>query len=157
AQAPEARLRILSPSADAVVKGPTWIRIAVEPEGANSTVVFFADGKQACIVTTPPLECYWDAGPSTTEHQIRVVANLTGGGRVVETVRTGVPHDDATGAPLFSAHVDAVQLTVTVIDGGEHFVNGLAQSAFHVREDGAVQSISSFVSSDVPLDLVVAI
>jgi VWFA-related protein len=53
--------------------------------------------------------------------------------------------------------VDAVQLTVTVIDGGEHFVNGLPQSAFHVREDGATQSISSFASADVPLDLVVAI
>jgi len=157
AQAPETRLRILSPAADAVVKGPTWIRVAVEPEGASSTVVFFADGKQTCVVNTPPLECDWDAGPSVMEHQIRVVANLAGGGRIVETVRTGVPRDEATGTPLFSAHVDAVQLTVTVIDGGEHFVNGLPQSAFHVREDGAVQSISSFVSKDVPLDLVVAI
>src|SRR5262245_32406415 len=83
AQAPETRLRILSPAADAVVKGPTWIRVAVEPEGANSTVVFFADGKQTCVVTAPPLECYWDAGPSLMEHQIRVVANLAGGGRIV--------------------------------------------------------------------------
>ena len=57
----------------------------------------------------------------------------------------------------FSSHVDAVQLTVTVVDGGEHFVQGLPQSAFHVREDGTPQSISSFVSEDIPLELVVAI
>ena len=159
AQTPERppQLRILSPAADAVVKGPAWIRVAIEPEGSASTVVFFVDGKQTCVVSAPPLECYWDGGPTPTEHQLRVVANLTGGGRLVETLRTSVPHDEVSGVPIFSSHVDAVQLTVTVIDGGEHFVNGLPQSAFHVREDGAPQSISSFVSADVPLDLVVAI
>jgi Ca-activated chloride channel homolog len=159
AQTPERppQLRIVSPAADAVVKGPALIRVALEPEGSASTVVFFVDGKQACVVSASPLECDWDAGASTAEHQIRVVANLAGGGRLVETLRTSVPHDDVAGVPIFSSHVDAVQLTVTVIDGGEHFVNGLPQSAFHVREDGAPQPISSFVATDVPLDLVVAI
>jgi Ca-activated chloride channel family protein len=76
---------------------------------------------------------------------------------VVDTLRTSVPHDDVAGVPIFSSHVDAVQLTVTVIDGGEHFVQGLKQSAFHVREDGTPQTISSFVSEDIPLELVVAI
>jgi VWFA-related protein len=160
AQTPERppQLRILLPSPDAVVKGPASIRVSLDPEGSASTVVFFVDGKQACVVSAPPLECSWDAGSMATEHQLRVVANLAAGGRVVETLRTSVPHDDvAAGVPIFSSHVDAVQLTVTVVDGGEHFVNGLPQSAFHVREDGTPQSISSFVSADVPLDLVVAI
>jgi hypothetical protein len=151
------QIHILSPSADATVKGPTWIRAAMQPDGAASSVVFFADGKQACSVPSAPFECYWDAGPSTTEHQIRVVANLRAGGRVVDTLRTSVPHDDVAGVPIFSSHVDAVQLTVTVVDGGEHFVQGLPQSAFHVREDGTPQTISSFVSEDIPLELVVAI
>ena len=158
APAPTPQLRILSPAADAVMKGPAWIRASLEPEGSASTVVFFVDGKQSCVVSTPPLECYWDAGPLVAEHQLRVVANLTAGGRLVETLRTGVPHDDVPAdVPIFSSHVDAVQLTVTVTDGGEHFVNALPQSAFHVREDGVPQSISSFASADVPLDLVVAI
>jgi VWFA-related protein len=158
AQTPERppQLRILSPGADAVMKGPALIRVALEPEGSASTVVFFVDGKQACVVSAPPFQCDWDAGPATAEHQIRVVANLTAGGRLVETRRTSIPHDDVAGVPIFSSHVDAVQLTVTVTDG-EHFVNGLPQSAFHLREDGAPQSISSFVAADVPLDLVVAI
>jgi VWFA-related protein len=158
AQAPEPpQLRILSPAPDAVVKGPSWIRVVVEPEGAGSAAVFFVDGRQTCVVAAAPFQCDWDAGPTTTEHQIRVVVNLIGGGRLVQTLRTGVPQNDTADRPLFSAHVDAVQLTVTVVDGGEHFVSGLPQSAFHVREDGTPQAISSFVSESVPLELVVAI
>jgi len=157
AQSQPPQIQILSPSTDATMKGPSWIRVAVQPDGAASSVVFFADGKQVCSVASAPFECYWDAGPSTAEHQIRVVANLVAGGRVVDSLRTSVPHDDVVGVPIFSSHVDAVQLTVTVIDGGEHFVQGLPKSAFHVREDGTPQAISNFVSEDIPLELVVAI
>ena len=36
----------------------------------------------------PPFECSWEAGPSVLAHQVRVVADLVAGGRVIKTVRT---------------------------------------------------------------------
>ena len=75
-----------------------------------------------------PFECDWDAGRTITEHQIRVVATLTAGGRVVQTVRTkGVVFND-------NEDVDAVQVTVTVMDGPNRYVRGLPMSAFRVFE-----------------------
>ena len=56
--------------------------------GAATSVVFFVDGRQVCAVSQPPFECEWDAGSGVAEHQVRAVANLAGGGRLVQTVRT---------------------------------------------------------------------
>ena len=148
---PQARVQVLSPGEDAYISGPTLLRARVEPDGAASTVVFFVDGRQVCSVAKPPFECDWDAGDVILEHQVRVVANLFAGGRVVQTVRTkGVGYVEAV-------DVDAVQVTVTVMDGNGHFIRGLPKTSFHVSEDGARQTVSSFAAEDVPLDLVVAI
>ncbi len=153
AQVPEpvAALRILSPGPETFVSGPTLLRARVQPEGAASTLVFFVDGRLVCTLVTPPFECDWDAGEAVVEHQVRAVANLFGGGRVVQTVRT---------KPLGyteKVDVDVVQVTVTVGDGHGRFVRGLPQAAFHVAEDGRPQRISHFASENLPLDLVVAV
>jgi Ca-activated chloride channel homolog len=148
---PEAQLRILSPGPDTFVSGPTLLRARIEPEAVASTVVFFVDGRLVCTIVTPPFECDWDAGEGVAEHQVRVVANLLRGGRVVQTVRT---------KPLGyteKVDVDVVQVTVTVGDTHGRFVRGLPETAFHVTEDGRPQTISHFASEDVPLELVVAI
>jgi VWFA-related protein len=151
AQAPAATLRIVSPAADAFVNGPTTLRARVDPAGAASSVVFFVDGKLVCTVAAAPFECEWDAGSGVSEHQIRVVANLSHGGRIVQTTRT-----KALGFTE-NVDVDVVQVTVTVSDGHGHFVRGLPQSIFHVAEDGRPQTITHFASEDIPLELVVAI
>jgi Ca-activated chloride channel family protein len=132
---------------------------AIDPEQPISSIAFFVDGRQLCLVDTPPFHCYWDAGTAMAEHQIRAVARLRGGARVTETIRTRGPHANrpAAAGPVFSTHVDAVQLTVTVSDGGSQYAVGLPQSAFHLSEDGVAQSISSFAAEHVPLDLVVAV
>lgn len=148
---PAVRVQVLSPGEDAYVSGPTLLRARVEPDGAAATVIFFVDGRQVCSVGKPPFECDWDAGDVILEHQVRVVANLFAGGRVVQTVRT-----KALGY-VEAVDVDAVQVTVTVMDGNGHFIRGLPKGSFHVSEDGARQTISSFAAEDVPLDLVVAI
>jgi Ca-activated chloride channel family protein len=153
AQVPEpaAALRILSPGPETFVSGPTLLRARVEPQGAASTLVFFVDGRLVCTLATPPFECDWDAGEAVVEHQVRAVANLFGGGRVVQTVRT---------KPLGyteKVDVDVVQVTVTVGDAHGRFVRGLPQTAFHVAEDGRPQKISHFASEDVPLELIVAV
>jgi Ca-activated chloride channel family protein len=144
-------LSILSPVADTYVSGQLTLRASVSPPDAASAVVFFVDGRQVCVVTIAPAECDWNAGRNIAEHQIRVVATLVGGGRVVQTVRTrGVKFAD-------NVDVDAVQMTVTVTDGHGRYVRGLPLSAFHVSEDGQPQKVSLFESENVPLDLIVAV
>jgi Ca-activated chloride channel family protein len=123
----------------------------LEPPGAASAVIFFVDGRQMCVIPAPPYECAWNAGRTIAEHQIRVVATLTAGGRVVETLRTkGVSFND-------NEDVDAVQVTVTVTDGPDRYIRGLPLSAFQVFEDGLPQKISYFANSNVPIELIAAI
>jgi Ca-activated chloride channel family protein len=152
AQAPSgATLTILSPADDAYVSGDTMLRASVDPADAVSAVIFFVDGRQLCVVPAPPFECEWDAGRAIVEHQVRVVATLTAGGRVVQTLRTkGVKFND-------NEDVDAVQVTVTVTDGSTNYVRGLPISAFHVFENGQPQRISYFANTNVPLELIVAV
>jgi Ca-activated chloride channel family protein len=144
-------LEILSPSADAYLSGSTTLRAGLTPAAAASRVVFFVDGRQVCTSTAEPFECAWEAGSIVTAHQIRVVAELTGGGRVIRTVRT-----KALGYAE-KVDVDVVQVIATVTDHNGHFVTGLPRTAFHLDEDGKAQKISHFGSEDVPLELVVAV
>ena len=141
---PAAKLTILSPGPDAYVSGPTLLRARVDPPGAATSVAFFVDGRIVCTVPATPFECEWDAGAEVAEHQVRAVANLVGGARIVQTVRT---------RPLGYTErvdVDVVQVTVTVSDGHGRFVRGLPQSAFKVFEDNRPQTISHFASREHP-------
>jgi Ca-activated chloride channel family protein len=153
AQTPDTQpsLRILAPPDDSFVSGPIVIRADLDPASAASSVVFFADGRQVCTVSQPPFECSWDAGATIIAHQVRVVANLSAGGRVVRTLRTkGVGYAE-------KVDVDVVQVTATVLDARGHYVKGLPQSAFHIAEDERPQTITHFASEDVPLELIVAV
>jgi VWFA-related protein len=149
AQEPE--IRILSPGEDAFLTGPTLLRAKVAPPDAVASVTFFVDGRQVCVLSREPFECDWDAGPSISEHQVRAVATLSSGGRIVHTIRTrGIGYNE-------KVNVDVVQVTVTVSDRRGRFVAGLPQSSFHVFEDNRPQTITHFASEDVPLELLVAI
>jgi Ca-activated chloride channel homolog len=145
------QIRILSPGDDSYVSGPTLLRARVDPAGAATAVAFFVDGRQICVLTSEPYECDWDAGANISAHQVRAVATLNGGGRVVQSIRT-----KAVGYAE-RVNVDVVQVTVTVTDGRGRFVRGIPQSAFHVAEDGHSQKITHFASEDIPLELVAAI
>ena len=149
AEAPQ--LTILSPGDDAYITGPTLLRAGATPVEAVTGVTFFVDGRQVCALTNPPFECDWDAGATITAHQVRAVATIRGGSRIVQTVRT------KTVGYVERVDVDVVQVTVTVADGHGKFVRHIPQSAFHVFEDGHAQAISHFASEDVPLELVAAI
>lgn len=153
-QAPERdapRLSVLSPEADAYVSGPTVIQASLVPLGSATSVAFFVDGALVCTVTRAPFECRWDAGPTVIEHQLRVVATVTTGGRLIRNVRT-----KAIGFAE-SVDVSTVQVTATVTEGHGRFVRHLPQSVFHVFEDGQPQAITYFASENVPLELMVAI
>jgi Ca-activated chloride channel family protein len=145
------QIAIVAPENNSYVSGPTLLRVRIEPQDAATTVTFFADGRQVCFVAHLPFECEWDAGATISTHQIRAVAALAAGGRIVHTIRTkGVGFTE-------NVNVDVVQVTVTVGDGHGKFVRGIPQSSFHVAEDGRPQAISHFASEDAPLELVVAI
>jgi VWFA-related protein len=153
---PSSQLRILFPAASAALSGRVLLRAELTPPVADAAVVFFGDGRQLCEVRMPPYECDWDAGTAITEHVVRVVATLPGGGRLTDNVRTADPRRSDSVA-LFSVGIDAVQLAVNVDDEAARERGILPQSAFHVFEDGAAQQISSFAAADAPLDLVVAV
>jgi VWFA-related protein len=152
AQTPPPEVRITSPQPQAYVSGVIELSAEVVPLDGTSNVAFFADGRQICVDDAAPFLCEWDAGPQVQAHQIRVVVNSLQGGRVVATLRTrGLAFAD-------NVDVDAVQVTVTVTNPATgKFVAGLPRSAFRVFEDGQRQTISNFASSDVPLELIVAV
>jgi VWFA-related protein len=150
-QTRSANVRIVSPVDGGFVVGLTRLRAAVEPPEAASGVVFFVDGRPVCTVTVPPFECDWNAGSTITQHQVRLVANLVGGGRVVQTTRT------SAAAFAETVDVDVVKVTVTVTDERGRYVKGLPRSVFRVSEDGRPQTISHFFANDAPLELVVAV
>jgi VWFA-related protein len=149
--ASDPQVRIVAPGEGALVTGLTTLRAAVEPPGLVASVVFFVDGRQVCSTTRPPFECEWDAGRTIASHQIRLIVNLTTGGRVVQTTRTIAMGFAET------VDVEVVQVTVTVLDDQGRYVKGLPRSAFHVSENGRPQVLSHFYSENVPLELVVAV
>jgi Ca-activated chloride channel homolog len=144
-------LKILSPDEDAYLTGPTLLKATIMPAEAVTGVTFFVDGRQVCALTNQPFECDWDAGAAIAAHQVRAVATVRGGTRIVQTVRT------KSVGYVERVDVDVVQVTVTVSDGRGKFVPSVPQSAFHVFEDGHPQTITHFASEDVPLELVAAI
>ena len=147
---PAPQLEIVSPSSDAYVSGTTVFRARLTPPDAATRIAFSVDGKQVCDASAPPFECSWEAGSAVVAHQIRVVADLKGGGRVIKTLRT------RSLGYAENVDVEVVQVIATVMDGSGHFVTGLDKSAFHLEEDGRPQRISHFGAEDVPLELIVA-
>lgn len=154
AQAPEPRLRIASPADDIYLAGSVRLVATIDPPARArevAQVTFFADGTQVCTVASPPFECDWDAGDRIVTHQIRAVAMLRSGGRLVANVRTRELEY------VESVDVDVVQITAVVTDEHGRFVTGLSLKDFTVTEDGRPQTITYFAAENTPLELVAAI
>lgn len=156
AQEPEMApvLRIASPAADSYLSGPVRLVGRVDPGPVQRFVermTFFAGGQQICAVVRPPWECDWDAGDRVVEHQIRAVAQMKDGSRLIGSVRTrGLQYAEVT-------DVDAIQVTAVVTDRDGRFVRDLKAADFKVFEDDQPQSISHFAAENIPLELVAAI
>jgi VWFA-related protein len=147
-------LRIASPTADTYLSGPVRLVAMIDPPAAArdvQSVTFFADSAQVCTVRRQPFECNWDAGPGISEHHIRATATLSGGRRLVATVRTR-RLDLAE-----SVNVDVVQVTAVVTDSDGRFVRGLTRDDFGVFDNNRRQEITHFASENIPLELVTAI
>jgi Ca-activated chloride channel family protein len=149
-QPPPSRLTITSPEPDTIVTGPSQLAAQIVAPDDVESVSFFVDGRLACTVAQPPYQCGWDAGVVVRGRHIRVVAQLTGGGRLVGNVRTkDLGYQERI-------RVDAVLVPVIVTERGR-FVRGLKKQDFQLYEDGVAQPVGSLVSEDAPLELVLAI
>jgi Ca-activated chloride channel family protein len=149
-QPPPSRLTITSPEPDTIVTGPSQLAAQIVAPDDVESVSFFVDGRLACTVEQPPYQCGWDAGVVVRGRHIRVVAQLTGGGRLVGNVRTkDLGYQERI-------RVDAVLVPVIVTERGR-FVRGLKKQDFQLYEDGVAQPVGSLVSEDAPLELVLAI
>jgi Ca-activated chloride channel family protein len=153
ATAADGGLQILSPAADSFVSGLVMLKAgvdaALEPEVVSIT--FHADGKQVCRQDRPPFECAWDAGAGVNVHDIRAVAVLRAGPRLVAAVRT------AASVSIPEAVAEVVRVPANVTDAQGRFVKGLGAEAFEVTEDGVPQEVSHLVGGDAGRTLVVAV
>jgi len=140
-----------SPKADDPVSGPTTVSVRIVPAGtAVRSVSLFADNKLLCTLERPPYRCPWDAGTGVKEHLVRATADLNDGRTIRTSIRTqGFEHAE-------SVVVSAVRVTATVTGGGR-FIRNLKASDFRIREDGTPQAITTFLSDNIPLELVVAV
>ena len=150
--APAPSLRIEEPAPGRYVSGLVTLRARIEPEGlAVLRLAFSADGHPVCAREAPPWECAWDAGLDVVAHNIRAVAVLTDGSRLVDSVRT----EAASFAP--AVDVEVVQVAATVSDEKGRLVKGLGRGAFRVFEDERPQEVTHFIGADAERELVVAV
>jgi Ca-activated chloride channel family protein len=144
------RLTITSPVADTIVTGVSRLEADISPPADVQSVSFFVDGRLVCTVEQPPFGCPWDAGPVVRGRHVRVVAQLSAGGRLVGNVRTkDLGYQERI-------RVDAVLVPVIVTERGK-FVRGLKKQDFQLFEDGVAQPVGSLVSEEAPLELVLAV
>jgi Ca-activated chloride channel family protein len=146
------RLLIVEPAPGRYVSGKQTLRATLDPPGLRVVrLTFAADGQPVCARQAPPWECEWDAGDDVVSHNIRAVAVLGDGSRLVDSVRT-----EAAGfAP--AVDVDVVQVAATVTDGGGRLVKGLSLADFRVYEDGHPREVTHFIGSEAERELVVAV
>ena len=147
-------VRITSPTEGTYVTGAARLTLVTQPLSAIRNVDqvrWFADGRLVCTATRAPFSCDWDAGPGIAEHQIRVVALLRNGERLIDTVRTAsVDYAEIV-------EVDVVQITAVVTDREGRFVSGLRPEDFRILDDDRPQTLSHFASENIPLELVAAV
>ena len=151
----EATVVFVVPAAGDYVSDRVRIEVRVEPaERARdvATYTFYADGREVCRTDRPaPPVCTWDAGSIVRAHQLRVVATLVDGRRLVATRRTRALD------VVESTTVRVVQVPAVVTDRHGTVVRGLTRDAFALSEDGVPQVIQHFASEDAPLELVFAL
>ena len=152
AQQADPVLTVIEPTAQTTLVGSVRMGAEVVPADGVEVVEFFVNGAPACAARQMPFECSWEAGSRAEARVVRVVARLSGGRRVVHSVRTR-----GGSAAFFSAGTSMVLVPVVVQDRRGRVVEGLTLEDFTLFEDGVRQDLSFFESANVPLDLVLAV
>lgn len=148
AEAPE--IRILAPTPDDVLLGPTRIELRVTGVAQDDIVELFADGRPAGRLVAEPWVLTWDSGTLPKAHNLVAVLLRNGREAAVSRVRTRGLGFSA----IAQAHV--VSMSPIVTDRKGHYVKGLAKEDFSLLVDGVPQEIETFeaVNSDLSVVLV---
>jgi VWFA-related protein len=147
-------IRITSPTDGSYVTGPVRFTLVTDPAAAIRNVDqvrWFADGRLVCTTFRTPFPCEWDAGPGIAEHQVRAVAVLHNGERLIDNVRTAAVDYAET------VDVDVVQITAVVTDRDGRFVSGLRAEDFKILDDDRPQTPSHFAAENIPLEVIAAV
>jgi VWFA-related protein len=142
------KVRFVDPSGPALLAGP--VRITVDAQTSDDArivrVSLYIDGALLSVLESAPLTLTWDAGRTAgTIHTLKAVAEDSAGrqGEAVLTTR-----------PLAAAQYEDVRLVTvyaSVRDAHGKPVLDLPRQAFTLKEDGVVQSISTFAPARVPI------
>jgi Ca-activated chloride channel family protein len=144
-------VRIVAPSPNDLVLGSVPITLAVDGYQQGDTVEVFVDGRKVGSRTAPPFGFTWDAGDAPRPHSISAVLLRHGVEAASSVIKT-------RGAGFVSSVTTrAVSLTPVVIDAQGHYVTGLTQDEFVVKDDGVEQAIETFESGESPLSAVLVL
>lgn len=145
-------IRITVPPAGSYVSGPVTIQVKLDPAPAGPVrVSIYGDGRLVCTVDRAPWQCPWDAGDAVVTHELRAVAVLDDGQKLVHTIQT------ADAGYTERTDVDAVQVTVTVKDDAGNNISGLKKDQFRVFDDDTRQPIDYFAGGNAALEVVTAV
>jgi Ca-activated chloride channel homolog len=137
----------VSPDAGEGIYGPVDITAHVETSEPIDHVEFFVDGRSVGVVTSPPWTVTFDVGYENREHDLRLVAVLTGGEQVEARRRTGTFTVDD------SLEIELRQLYVNVMSAGQR-VPDLERSDFNIIDGGRHEQIVTFEHGDIPMTAV---
>lgn len=146
-------IRLVEPAENTYVTGVVVLRIAVDGISPDlvADVTFFADGLQVCVVPGPRLECSWNSGSQLAQHRFNAVAHLKDGSRLPSKIV-----QSKSAAFVERVSVDII-LAHAVVSDGSRLVPDLTRDAFRLFDDGKERPITSFQSTDAPLDVVLAL
>jgi len=143
-------VRILPiPGPDSI--GGVTVRVAVQSiNGGEAKVVdLYLDQKRVHSFTAPPYVAVIPAAQYAAASFLRATA-VTAEGQEANDIR----FLKGQGAAMENVKVDVVQLHVSALDHGGHFVPGLGESDFSVAEDKKPQKLISFeVAKNLPLNI----
>ncbi|MGH9362257.1 MAG: VWA domain-containing protein [Thermoanaerobaculia bacterium] len=142
--------RIVAPTPDQSVFGPTTFEATVQANEGIKQVEFFLNGKRVATFNAPPYRMVVEAGDDNTEREFRVVATGASGATGVDVVRTLAVHIDE------QMTLELQQLFVTVQRGGERALD-LEGHDFVIHDNGKAQQLITFGRGELPFTAVLLV
>ena len=131
--------------------GKVRVKVAVQSisGGIARKVELFLDEKKLGSWTAPPYEATIPMTAYTSGNFLRATAVGEDGKEATDIRMLKGPS-----ATVESVRVDVVQLHVSALDKGGHFVKGMVKEDFSVQEDGKPQTMTGFeVAENLPLNI----
>jgi Ca-activated chloride channel family protein len=144
-------VRFLAPSSRDLPVGETLIEVEVTGRLPDDEMDFFVDGRKIGSVADPPWQITWQAGDTPRQHLITVA--LLRGGREIAAASLQTREVGFTSSPS----IHAVGVSPIVTDRSGHPVPGLSQKDFAVFDDGQLQKIETFDTTDSPMAVILVL